>query len=123
MRRSHAFVSFISAAALMVLPVQALADQIEGQYSGASSIAGGTGECWGNNPASAVVTGGTVTIRYVAYEGTQSILTADVHPDGTFSLSQPIKNGSISYSGKIRGNRLTAQWKGPVCYGTLDMTR
>ncbi len=109
--------------ALALSPTIAFADAIDGPFSGASSIAGGTGECWGNNPASAMVSGGTVTIRYVAYDGSQEPVTAAVKPDGSFTAAQAIKGGTISYSGKVTPKRLTAIWKGPVCYGTLDMTR
>jgi hypothetical protein len=71
----------------------------------------------------ASVSGDTVTIRYVAYDGSQEPVTATLRPDGSFSASQPIKTGTISYSGKVTAKRLTATWKGPTCYGTLDMTR
>ncbi len=108
---------------LAVAPSAALAQPMDGQFNGASSIAGGTGECWGNNPASAIVSGGTITIRYVAYDGSQEPVTANLKPDGSFTASQPIKGGAISYAGKVTPKRITAQWKGPVCWGTLDMER
>jgi hypothetical protein len=101
----------------------ALAQSLDGQFSGASSIAGGPGDCWGNNPAMAIVSGGTVTIRYVAYDGTEAPVTAPLRPDGSFTAAQAIRSGTISYSGKVTPQRLTAMWKGPTCYGTLDMSR
>jgi len=121
--RVSTLVSAIAAMAFSLSPVAASAQSVDGMFSGASSIAGGTGECWGNNPASAIVSGGTVTIRYVAYDGSQEPITATLKPDGSFSASQAIKSGAIAYSGRVTAKRLTAMWKGPTCYGTLDMTK
>ena len=114
---------FLAMGLSAVATVPAAAESFDGRYNGASSIAGGTGDCWGNAPADATVSGGTVTIRYVTYDGTQTPVTAQVHADGSFSATQDIKKGQITYSGKVNGKRLTANWKGPVCYGTLDLTR
>jgi hypothetical protein len=107
----------------MLMPEPAFAQSLDGRYSGASSIAGGTGQCWGNAPAEGVVSGGTVTIRYVTYDGTQSPIAATLGKDGSFSATQAIKSGSISYTGRVTGKRITATWKGPECYGTLDLGR
>jgi hypothetical protein len=122
--RQLRFLTVIAAvAAIACSAIGARGASFDGAFSGASSIAGGTGECWGNNPASAIVSGDNVTIRYVAYDGSQEPVTATLKPDGSFQASQPIKTGTIVYSGKVTARRLTAQWKGPVCYGTLDMTK
>ena len=64
-----------------------------------------------------------MTIRYVTYDGSQTPVTATLKSDGSFTATQDIKKGSIAYTGKVTGKRLTANWKGPQCYGTLDMTR
>ncbi|MEJ1157803.1 hypothetical protein [Prosthecomicrobium sp. N25] len=112
----------LALAAALVLAGPAAAQ--EGRYSGASSIAGGTGKCWGNAPADGVVSGGTVTIRYVAYDGTQASVSAQLGKDGTFSASHAIKDGkTIAYAGKVTGRGIVATWKGPDCYGTLDLSR
>jgi hypothetical protein len=96
----------------------------DGRYSGASSIAGGTGKCWGNAPADASVSGGTVTIRHVTYDGTQANIAVPVGPNGSFTASHAIKDGkTITYSGKVTGRNIVATWKGPDCYGTLDLSR
>lgn len=96
----------------------------DGRYSGASSIAGGTGKCWGNAPADGIVSGGTVTIRYVAYDGTDSPIAATIGANGAFTATQTIKDGkTIAYTGKVTGRRITATWKSAECYGTLDLTR
>jgi len=118
-------VRFASAFAIVlaVMPAVAAGQSLDGPYSGASSVAGGPGECWGNNPASASVSGGAVTIRYVAYDGTETAFTAPLRPDGSFTAAQAVRSGTISYSGKVTPRRLTAMWKGPTCYGTLDMSR
>jgi hypothetical protein len=123
MRDLRLFPTIATALTLLAAPLPALAASLDGDYSGASSIAGGPGECWGNNPAVASVSGSTVTIRYVAYDGSQAPITATLRPDGSFTASQPIKTGTISYSGKVTTKRLTATWKGPTCYGTLDMSK
>ncbi|KPL52375.1 hypothetical protein [Prosthecomicrobium hirschii] len=102
----------------------AFAQSLDGRYSGASSIAGGTGKCWGNAPADAIVSAGTVTIRYVAYDGTDSPVVATIGKDGAFAASQTIQGGkTVTYAGKVNGRRVTANWKGPDCYGTLDLSR
>ncbi|MDR3493577.1 MAG: hypothetical protein P4L82_03150 [Ancalomicrobiaceae bacterium] len=115
----------ITLAAVLSLFAAAAAEagSFDGSFTGASSIAGGTGECWGNAPARASVSGGQVTIRYVAYDGTDSAIVGTLKPDGSFIASQPIRKGTIAYSGKIAGKYLTANWKGPGCYGTLDLSR
>lgn len=114
----------LAAAALAVAVSALTAAAQDGRYSGASSIAGGTGKCWGNAPADAVVSGGTVTIRYVAYDGTDSPVTASLGKDGAFAAQQAIRDGkTIAYSGKVTTRRVTATWKGPDCYGTLDLSR
>jgi hypothetical protein len=111
------------AVCLASLATPTLAASLDGQFEGASSIAGGTGECWGNNPASAIVSGDTITIRYAAYDGTSAPFTAPLSPDGSFRAIVPIKSGTIAYAGKVTARRVVANWKGPTCYGTLDMTR
>lgn len=109
---------------LSVLAGPAGAQGIDGRYSGASSIAGGTGKCWGNAPADATVSGGTVTIRYTAYDGSSAPVTAQVGRDGAFSAQQTIKDGkTITYAGKVTGRSIVATWKSPECYGTLDLSR
>lgn len=101
----------------------AVAATLDGQFDGANSIAGGTGECWGNNPASAVVSGNTITIRTVEYDGTSEPITAQLAGDGSFRATVPLKNGAAAFTGKVSARRIVANWKGPVCYGTLDLTR
>lgn len=111
-------------AALAAAVVPTVAGAQDGRYSGASSIAGGTGKCWGNAPADGIVSGGTVTIRYVAYDGTDSPVAATIGANGAFSATQTIKDGkTIAYTGKVTGRRITATWKSSECYGTLDLTR
>lgn len=112
------------ATALVVLLAAAPALAQDGRFSGASSIAGGTGKCWGNAPANATVSGGTVTIRYTAYDGTSAPVTAQVGRDGAFATSQAIKDGkTVAISGKVTSRGIVATWKGPDCYGTLDLSR
>lgn len=108
---------------MIATALPAAAAALDGEFDGASSVAGGTGECWGNNPASALVSGSTLTIRYVAYDGTSEPVTATIAADGTFRTTEPISNGTIAYSGRVTPRRIVANWKGPVCYGTLEMTR
>ncbi len=115
--------TLFAAAVFAAACLPAAAASLDGRLSGASSIAGGTGDCWGNNPADATVSGGVLTIRYVAYDGSQSPVTANLKPDGSFSAAQEIKGGTITYSGKVTSRGLTANWKGPKCYGTLDLSR
>lgn len=101
----------------------AAAANFDGQFDGANSIAGGTGECWGNNPASAIVSGGVITIRTVEYDGTSEPITAQLAGDGSFRAAVPLRNGAVAFTGKVSARRIVANWKGPTCYGTLDMTR
>lgn len=101
----------------------AAAANFDGQFDGANSIAGGTGECWGNNPASAVVSGSTITIHTVEYDGTSEPITAQLAGDGSFRAAVPLKSGTAAFTGKVSTRRIVANWKGPACYGTLDMTR
>lgn len=113
----------LAAVLSLIAAATAEAGSFDGSFTGASSVAGGTGQCWGNAPARANVSGDTVTIRYVTYDGTDSAIVATMKPDGSFTASQAIKTGTISYSGKVAGKFLTANWKGPGCYGTLDLSR
>ncbi len=107
----------------VALASPAAAATLDGQFDGANSIAGGTGECWGNNPASAIVSGGTITIRTVEYDGTSEPITAQLAADGSFRAAAQLKNGTAAFTGKVSARRVVANWKGPTCYGTLDMTR
>jgi plastocyanin len=97
--------------------------QSDGRYSGASSIAGGQGNCWGNAPADATVSGGSVTIRFTTYDGTQANIAAPLGKDGTFAAQHTLKSGVMTFAGKVTNRGITANWKGPTCYGTLDLSR
>jgi hypothetical protein len=116
----------VSTAVVLVAAAGAAhAADFSGVYSGASSIATGTKDfCTGNAPTRATVTGDTIVIDGQAYEGVEARGTGSVHGDGTFSAVKVGKDGGqVSYSGKISGRNLIATWKGPICTGTLSLSR
>ena len=111
------------AALAWAMPGSGAALAADGRYRGASSIAGGTGDCWGNAPAEATVSGGTVTIRTTLYDGSSAPITGTVKA-GALAATATLKNGgTVAITGKVGDKSLVANWKGPTCYGTFDMTK
>lgn len=114
-------------AAVLVVSVIAPAGaaSVDGVYSGASSIATGTKEfCTGNAPTRATVSGDSIVIDGQAYDGVEARGTGSVKADGSFTAVKVGKDGTqVAYSGKISGRNLVATWKGPICAGTLSLSR
>lgn len=114
-----------AAAVVVVFAVPAVAASLDGVYSGASSIATGTKDfCTGNAPTRATVSGGSIVIDGQAYEGVEARGTGTVKPDGSFAAEKVGKDGGkVVYVGKVTGRDLVATWKGPLCTGTLSLSR
>jgi hypothetical protein len=111
------------AAALSVAGA-AHAASFDGVYNGASSIATGSQLiCTGNAPTRATVSGDSIVIDGQAYEGVDARGTGTVKADGSFTASKPGKGGDVVYSGKIKGRDIIATWKGPICAGTLSLSK
>jgi hypothetical protein len=117
---------FVLAAALVAAStVPALSASLDGVYSGASSIATGTKDfCTGNAPTRATVSGDSIVIDGQAYDGVEARGTGTVAANGSFTAEKVGKDGSkVTYSGKITGRDVIATWKGPICTGTLSLSR
>jgi hypothetical protein len=115
----------VLAAAVVLAAAPAFAGTFDGVYSGASSIATGAKDyCTGNAPTRATVSGDAIAIDGQAYEGVEARGTGTVKADGSFSAVKVGKDGGqVTYLGKISGRNLVATWKGPVCAGTLSLSR
>lgn len=115
----------LAAALVATLAAPAAAANLDGVYSGASSIATGTKDfCTGNAPTRATVSGDSIVIDGQAYDGVEARGTGTVKADGSFSAVKVGKDGGqVTYAGKISGRNLVATWKGPICTGTLSLSR
>jgi hypothetical protein len=114
------------AATLLVMSGGAAqAGSFDGVYNGASSIATGAQlYCTGTAPTRVTISGDSIVIDGQAYEGVDARGTGTVKPDGSFTAAKPTKDGKeVTYSGKVKGRDLIATWKGPVCTGTLSLSR
>ena len=108
-------------ALLALLTVPALAD---GTYRGASSVAGGRDAvCAGVTSMTATVSGSDIRLVGAAYEGAEEVGTGTVKADGSFTAVKPTKKGNVTFTGRVTANNVTAQWKGPDCYGAIDLAK
>ena len=95
-----------------------------GTYNGASSVAGGRDPvCAGVTPMTAIVSGSEIQLIGAVYEGAEELGTGTVKSDGSFTATKPGKKGTVSFTGRVTANTVTAQWKGPDCYGAIDLQR
>lgn len=117
MRRLAPFLALALAAGT----VPALAD---GSYSGASSVAGGRGAaCAGVTPMNAYVSGSSIELTGYAYDGSGDRATGTVKADGTFSAVMPSPKGDVTFNGRVGAHNVEAQWKGPDCWGAVDLNK
>lgn len=95
-----------------------------GTYNGASSVAGGRDPvCAGVTPMTAIVSGSDIQLVGAVYEGAEEIGTGTVKPDGSFTATKPGKKGNVTFTGHVTANSVVAQWKGPDCYGAIDLSK
>jgi hypothetical protein len=101
--------------------VPALAD---GTYRGASSVAGGRDPvCAGVTEMVAIVSDSSIRLVGAAYEGAEEDGTGTVKSDGSFTAVKPAKKGSVTFTGKVTRDSVVAQWKGPDCWGAIDLAK
>lgn len=118
--RSFAF----SSALVLAVAGFATAALAGGTYNGASSVAGGRDQvCAGVTPMTAVVSGSDIQLIGAVYEGAEEVGTGTVKPDGSFTATKPGKKGTVTFSGHVSANSVVAQWKGPDCYGAIDLSK
>mgnify|MGYP001766074721 CR=1 FL=1 len=111
----------LALATLVVAIVPAAAD---GVYRGASSVAGGRDPvCAGVTSMNAIVSGSDIRLDGAVYEGAAAPGSGTVKSDGSFTATKPSDKGTITFTGKVTANRVTAQWKGPDCYGAIDLAK
>jgi len=117
--------SLVSSSALALLVAGfASAALAGGTYNGASSVAGGRDPvCAGVTQMQAIVSGSDIQLIGAVYEGAEEMGTGTVKPDGSFTATKPGKKGTVTFSGRVTANSVTAQWKGPDCYGAIDLSR
>lgn len=111
--------------ALALLATAAVPAAADGVYRGASSVAGGRDPvCAGVTSMNAIVSGSDIRLDGAVYEGAAAPGTGTVKSDGSFTATKPSeKGGTITFTGKVTANRVTAQWKGPDCYGAIDLAK
>ena len=111
----------LSAAALVLGAVSASAG---GTYNGASSVAGGRDPvCAGVTQMTAIVSGSEIQLIGAVYEGAEELGTGTVMADGSFTATKPGKKGTVTFTGRVTERNVSAQWKGPDCYGAIDLAR
>ena len=107
--------------ALLAATAPALAD---GVYRGASSVAGGRDPvCAGVTSMNAIVSGSDIRLDGAVYEGAAQPGSGTVKPDGSFTAVKPSDKGPITFTGRVTAKNVTAQWKGPDCYGAIDLAK
>lgn len=95
-----------------------------GTYNGASSVAGGRDPvCAGVTMMTAVVSGSEIQLIGAVYEGAEEAGSGTVKADGSFTATKPTKKGNVVFTGRVTANNVTAQWKGPDCYGAIDLAK
>ncbi len=95
-----------------------------GTYNGASSVAGGRDPvCAGVTMMTAVVSGSEIQLIGAVYEGAEETGSGTVKADGSFTATKPTKKGNVVFTGRVTANNVTAQWKGPDCYGAIDLAK
>lgn len=96
----------------------------DGTYSGASSVAGGRDPvCAGVTQMTAIVSGSDIQLLGAVYEGAEEAGSGTVKPDGSFTATKPGKKGTVTFTGRVTARNVTAQWKGPDCYGAIDLAK
>ncbi len=114
----------LSSVVALVLAGSAGAALAGGTYNGASSVAGGRDPvCAGVTQMTAVVSGSEIQLIGAVYEGAEELGTGTVKPDGSFTATKPGKKGTVTFTGRVTANNVTAQWKGPDCYGAIDLAK
>lgn len=113
--------AFLIPSTVLAFCVPALAG---GTYEGASSVAGGReAVCAGVTPMRAVVSGSEIQLIGAVYEGAGDVGTGTVKSDGSFTAVKPTSKGNVTFSGRVTDHSVTAQWKGPDCYGAIDLQK
>lgn len=110
----------IFALALAASAAPAFADS----YSGASSVAGGrSAACAGVTPMNANVSGGSIELIGYAYEGSGERASGTVKSDGSFTAVMASPKGDVHFTGKVTSRNVAGTWKGPDCWGSVDLNR
>ncbi|MBV5262603.1 hypothetical protein [Pinisolibacter aquiterrae] len=110
--------------AALVLVLLAAPASAGGTYEGASSVAGGRDPvCAGVTQMRAVVSGSEIQLIGAVYEGAGEVGTGTVKSDGSFTAVKPTSKGNVTFSGRVTDHAVTAQWKGPDCYGAIDLQK
>jgi hypothetical protein len=95
-----------------------------GTYNGASSVAGGRDPvCAGVTMMTAIVSGSDIQLIGAVYEGAEEAGSGTVKADGSFTATKPTKKGNVVFTGRVTSTNVTAQWKGPDCYGAIDLAK
>ena len=111
----------LALATLLVASAPALAD---GVYRGASSVAGGRDPaCAGVTSMTAIVSGSSIRLDGAVYEGAGAPGTGTVRSDGSFTAVKETAKGNVAFTGRVTANNVVAQWKGPDCYGAIDLAK
>jgi len=96
----------------------------DGSYSGASSVAGGRGAaCAGVTPMDAYVSGSSIQLTGYAYEGSGDRASGTVDANGSFTATMSAPKGTVTFSGRVTAHSVQAQWKGPDCWGAIDLNK
>lgn len=111
----------LALSALLLAAVPAAAD---GVYRGASSVAGGRDPvCAGVTSMTAIVSGSDIRLDGAVYEGAGQAGSGTVKADGSFTATKSTPKGTVTFTGKVTATHVTAQWKGPDCYGAIDLAK
>ena len=114
-------IAFALATLAVVAAAPALAD---GTYRGASSVAGGRDPvCAGVTFMTAVVSGSDIRLLGAVYEGAEEPGAGSVKSDGSFTATKPGKKGTVTFTGRVTSANVVANWKGPDCYGAIDLAK
>ncbi|WP_333822030.1 hypothetical protein [Pinisolibacter sp.] len=106
--------------ALTAVVLAAVPAAADGVYRGASSVAGGRDPvCAGVTSMNAIVSGSDIRLDGAVYEGVGMPGSGTVKADGSFTATK----GPVTFSGKVTAKHVTAQWKGPDCYGAIDLAK
>ncbi len=113
-----------TALALLALLAATAPSLADGVYRGASSVAGGRDPvCAGVTSMNAIVSGSDIRLDGAVYEGAAQPGSGTVKPDGSFTATKPSDKGTITFQGRVTASHVTAQWKGPDCYGAIDLAK
>ena len=109
---------------VLALAASALPAAADGSYSGASSVAGGRGAaCAGVTPMNGTVSGSSIELVGYAYEGSGDRASGTVAADGRFTAVMASPKGDVHFTGKVTSRNVAGTWKGPDCWGSVDLNR